>query len=243
MATHLTRGELKRNELGEAVEASVHFAEHHLRAILYGAAGLLAAGLLVWGAVAWHGSRAESANAALGEALRIASAPVTATGARPDDPAAPSFATEADRDRKARERFEKVVAEHGGTDAGAAARLWLADRAFAGGDRATAQKLWREFLDQAPGGLLAAVAQRNLWTIGRAEGRGEEVLAEVRKALERSAGDLPADALLWELAETHRTLGHADDERAALRRIVDEHPDSPFAGSARQRLAEVGAAS
>jgi hypothetical protein len=240
MATHLTRGDLKRNELGEAVEAGVHYAESHWKAILAVFGGIVGAGLLVWGVIAWRGGRAEASNEALGAALRVAAAPVVETGAEPDDAVSPSFASEADRDRRAQALFEQVVAEHGGTEAGASARLWLADRALGRGDRAAAQKLWREYLDEAPGGLFAAVAQRNLWAVGRADGRGEEVLSEVRRALERGRGDLPADALLWELAETHRALGHAEEERTALRRILDEHADSPYAGSARQRLGELG---
>jgi hypothetical protein len=239
MATHLTRGELKRNELGEAVEAGVHYAESHLKVILGVAGGLLGAGLLVWGVLAWRAGRVEASNEALGAALRIASAPVVEQGAKPNDPQAPSFAAEKERDARAKAEFEKVVAEHGSTDAGAAARLWLAERALVEGDRARAQELWRAYLDEAPGGLFAAVAQRNLWAAGRAEGRAEQVLGEVRRGLERGGGDLPADALLWELAETQRTLGRPAEESAALRRIVDEHSASPFASAARQRLAEL----
>jgi hypothetical protein len=37
-------------------------------------------------------------------------------------------------------------------------------------------------------------------------------------------------------------LGHPQEERVALQRIVDEHAGSPYASAARQRLAELGGA-
>jgi len=238
MATHLTREELKRNELGEAVEKGFHFAEHHLKAIVAGVAGLLGLVVIVWAIVAWRGGVAERANVALGEALDLAEAPVVATGAQPDDAKEPTFATEAARDARAKAEFEKVVSEYGGTAAGGTARLWLADRAFAAGDRAEARRLWREFLAGGGDGMLAAAAQHDLWTLDRSEGKAEAVLAEVRRALEAARGPLPADALLWELAETERALGHDAEASAALKRILDEHPDSAYASAARERRAE-----
>jgi TolA-binding protein len=243
MATHLTRGELKRNELGEAVEASVHWVEKHLKAILYGAAGLLGVALLVWGVIAWRGARIGAANQILGEALRIARAPIVASGATPEDAARPSFADEASRAARARTLFESLVRDHGATDAGAAARLWLADQAIENGDRAAAAAHWSAYLATGPDGLFAATAQRNLWVVGRADGRGEEVLSEIRGALEGGDSSLPADALLWELAVTQRHLDNSEEERGALLRIVDEHPNSPFASPARERLAEGAAVS
>jgi hypothetical protein len=242
MATHLTRGDLKRNELGEAVEAGFHFAEHHLRAILYGVAGLLGLALVVWGVFAWRGGRAERANEALGAALSVAGAEVVDTGARPEDPQRPTFATASARDARARELFERAAAEHDGTAAGAAAHLWLAEQAVVAGDRAAAESHWRAYLEDAPDGLLAAATQRNLWDAARTDGRAEQALVEIRRALERRDAVLPVDALLWELALTHRSLERGDDERAALSRIVEEHPGSPFAGAARERLEELGAA-
>jgi len=238
----LSREDLKRNELGEALEAGVHFAEDHLKTILWVAGGALGAALLVWATLAWRGSRAERANAALGEALRVAAAPVVATGARPADAGAPSFASESARAARARELFEAVVAQHGGTDAGAAARLWLADAALAAGDRAAARRHWEAYLDAAPEGALAAAAQRSLWALDRAEGQGEAALAAIRRDLERGGRRLPADLLLWELATTQQALGRTAEAAAAWRRIGEEHPDSPFADEARRLSAGRAAA-
>lgn len=235
--TPLRREDLKRNELGEAVEASVHYAEDHLRTILWIVGGVLGAALLVWAVMAWRGTRDERGNRALGEALRVAEAPVVDTGAKPSDLAAPSFASETARAARAKELFESVVARHGGTAAGAAARLWLADAALAAGDRAGARTHWQSYLDDAPAGALAAAAQRSLWALDRAEGKGEAALQAIQRDLERGGRKLPADLLLWELATTQQALGRAAEAAAAYRRIGEEHPNSPFADEARRLAA------
>jgi tetratricopeptide (TPR) repeat protein len=244
MTSHLNREDLKRNELGEAVGASVEFAGVHLKGILAALGGLVAAGLLAWGFVVWRNGRAEGSNEALGAALRVAEAEVVATGARPGDEQKPTFPTAAARDARARELFQKVVQQYGSTDAAGAARLWLAADAFGRGDRATARQLWQEYLKSAPEDVLAATAQRNLWQLDRAEGKGAEAAAAIRSALERGGkGSLTADVLLWELARTERALGKGSEADAALRRILDEHPDSVWAGEARRELATARSAS
>ena len=241
MTDHLKREDLRRNELGEAVEASVEFAGSHLKQLGIGVSAVLAAALAVWGVVAWRDSARASANQALSGALRVAGAAVVETGAKPDDPDEPSFASESARDAKAQELFEKLVREHGSTDAGGMGRLWLADRALRSGDAAGARKQWQEYLDDESEGALAASARRNLIRLDRAEGKGETLVGELSAALERGRDPLPPDALLYELAETQKSLGRATEARAAYQRIVDEHPASPWAGEARRAIFEVSA--
>jgi tetratricopeptide (TPR) repeat protein len=242
MADHLTRGELKRNEIGEALEAGVDFLETHVRTILIGAGAIVVLAIAVWGVVHWQRSRDARANDLLGAALRVATAPVEPTGARPEDSVRPSFPTAAARDARARELFEALVDEHGKRAAGAAARLWLADAALAAGDRSGARRHWEESLRLGKRSAFALAAQRNLWAIDRSEGRGESAQAEIAAALDRRERRFPPDFLLRELAETQAALGRTSDARASWRRLVDEYPTSPFAAQARQELAEGGSA-
>jgi len=240
MATHLTRAELKRDELGEAVGAGVHWAEAHLKTILLGLGVLAGAGLVTWALFAWRGQRSGAANDLLGEAMTVANAQVVATGAKPDDPVQPSFANAAARDARAKGLFERLVKDYGSTDAGAAGHLWLADQAFAAGDRAAARSHWRAYLDVVSSGALAVAAHRDLWMLDRVEGNGETAIGEIRSALEGGGSPVPADVLLWELAESQRAVGHTADARATYQRILDEHSDSPYAGLARRELAGLG---
>jgi hypothetical protein len=241
MAHDLSREDLKRNELGEALEAGFHFAEGHVKMLLAAVGGILALVLVVWGVFAWRTSRAEAASESLGNALRAAGAGIVESGANPDHPLSPTFPSAAARDARARELLEKTVAEHGASGAAHAARLRLAEMAFAAGDRATARRLFAQVLEGAAG-TLAAGARVGLAEIDRAEGRGAELATELEREVASGGGALPADALLGELARTYEKLGRGADARVTWKRLADEHPGSAYAGLARQRLAALGSA-
>ena len=240
MAHDLTREDLKRNELGEALEAGVHFAEGHLKMLVGVLGGLAALAVVVWGVWAFRSSRVEKANELLGEALRVAEAEVVATGAKPADPVAPTFASAAAREARARELFERLAASTGPTGAGAAARLWLAERAWSAADRAEARRRWQE-VSEGAAGELAAAARLALARLDREEGRGEALAATLAQELEAGSGALPADVLLAELARTYEALGKGGDAAATWKKLVDQHPESAYADLARQQAAGAAA--
>jgi hypothetical protein len=239
MAHDLTREDLKRNELGEAVEAGVHFAEHHVRKLLLALGAVGAAALLAWAIWGWRTSRGAAASAALGEALRVAGAEVVAPDAPPPGPAEvdrPRFTSVAARDARAKELFEDVASRYGSTGPGHAAKVWLGERAHAAGDEETARRLWQEVLADENDGVFAAAARLDLIRLERGAGRGEALVADLQRELDGAGGPLPADTLLAVLARTYETLGRTGDANAAWRRLLDEHADSAWAAEARQQL-------
>ena len=52
-------------------------------------------------------------------------------------------------------------------------------------------------------------------------------------------GALPIDGILVELARTYMKAGKPQEARAAFKRVVDEFPQSMYAGDARQQLAQL----
>ena len=78
--------------------------------------------------------------------------------------------------------------------------------------------------------------QLNLYSLDRAEGRGEELVASLRGAVAAESSSLPKDALLFELAATLAQLGDEDGARETFQRVVNEFPDSGYAIRARQQL-------
>lgn len=236
MAHDLTRQDLKRNELGEAVEAGFHFAEHHVKAILGAIGAVIALALLVWGILAWRGSRADAASERLGLALAVARAPIEPTGAKPDDPTQPSFASVEARDARAVELFTEVAGTYGATGAGQAAEVWLGQRALARGDQEEARRHWNKALERGTERPMAAAARLDLAQLDRATGRSEQLLAELLRERDAGKGPLPADALLSELARTYEALDRDAEARATWQQLVDEHGDSPYAAGARQQL-------
>jgi hypothetical protein len=234
----VTREDLKRNELGEAIEGAIHYAEDHSKTILKVAAALAAIGVITVAAVLWSSGRKSGANEMLAEALRAHGGAVVTAGANPDDPLRPTFATEAARTARAKELFTKLDEKYGGSTLGAIAKFYLADIALAANDTAGARAQWAAFLKVEDKGPMAGAARVNLWKLDRAEGKGQAVADEITALLAASDKPLPDDVLLYELAQAQAAAGKTTDAAATYRRIVDEHPNSPYFATAQR---EVGA--
>ncbi|MEO7793684.1 MAG: tetratricopeptide repeat protein [Thermoanaerobaculia bacterium] len=234
----VTREDLKRNELGEAIGAGIHYAEDHKRMILYGVGAVIGVALIAAGIFFWLGSRKDGANELLGKALRVDGGEVVATGANPGDASHPTFSSESARRSRSKELFTELDSRYGSTSTGRVAKLYLAQIAIAENDKERAKQLWKSFLDAEPSGALSAAARINLYKLDREEGRGSELAGELTKMLERSDKPLPSDVILFQLALTYDALGKADDAKATYRRIVDEYPQSPYITDAQREAGQ-----
>lgn len=81
------------------------------RSILYGIIALIVVGVLVGLWWNWSQRKSDEARRALGRAITIAAAPISATS--PPNSTGPSFTSEQDRARKAIEEFQKVADKYG----------------------------------------------------------------------------------------------------------------------------------
>lgn len=261
--SRLTRDEIRRDEVREAVfSASTWFAEH-VRQILMGVAAVIATVVGVVLFLNYQDGREKEASYQLSEALRVFRAPVdapatdaiddlfgTPSDSAPGDEAPAesaaasdagdddlSFVSEAARRSAARTEFEAVRESYGSTSSGRLASVYLGQIAAAEGDTALARELWTGYLDAAGRDHAVAMGvQLNLYSLDRAEGRGEELAAELRGAVAAESSPLPKEALLFELAATLAQLGDEEGARETFQRVVDEFPDSGYAVRARQQL-------
>lgn len=176
--------------------------------------------------------RQEAAAGELAKATRIFDAPIEEEGAKPDDPAEPSFASEDARRARAKEAMEAVQ----GGDAKDVAQLYLASIALREGDKAAARSHWQDYLrDHDDDDILAVSVRLDLIRLDRDEGKGEEVVAELEAELESADKSLPEDAILYELARTLETLDRGEEAQEYYQRILDDHPQSPYAAAAREK--------
>lgn len=262
--SRLTREEMRRDEVREAVfSASTWFAEH-IRQILIGIAGVIVVVVGVVLFLNYQEGREAEASFELSKALDVFRAEIEAPEAdaaldfldAPPDSApgegdageepAPqedgeeeglTFASEAERRAEARSALEAVRESYGSTSSGRLASVYLGQIAAAEGDTARARALWTEYLESNGGdNALAIGLQMNLYSLDRAEGRGEQLAAELRGAVATETTELPKDVLLFELAATLDQLGDEEGARETYQRIVDEYPDSGYAIRARQQL-------
>jgi hypothetical protein len=112
--TKQRRQQLKHDKFRDttmhAFDRLSHRYEGRGRTILYALAGLAALAILLFAFNWWRGQRADKARLALGRAIEIHNAEVTAT---PQPGASPTFPTERERAQKAVEEFRRVQQEHG----------------------------------------------------------------------------------------------------------------------------------
>ena len=237
MSQRLTRKEIKHDIREDEVRSFLvrvfEFIQDRPRVVAGGVAGFIALVLAITGIFALLDSRGEAASEELASALKIASAEVTAEGAKPDDPDTPSFATEEAKRARAKKAFEEVRGV-GSDVAGEVADLYLADIAAGEGDTASARATWESFLAANEGHVLALSVRLNLIHLDRQEGRAQEVADELQRELDSAAKTLPEDVILFELAQTLEELGQEDEAHDLYQRILDEHPKSPYTAEARR---------
>jgi len=234
MSDRITRKDIRRDEFVETLEKGVEYTQSHVKSILIAVGALVGLGLVAWGIVAWRGSSRDKANDALADAMRVWAAPIDAAAPKPSDPATPSFATEDARRARAKELFEALAKEHAGSVAGDVGNLYLAAIAIDQGQAETARGLWQAYLKSHRKDMLAASVQVDLLRLDRAQGKADQVVAELRKLIDDTGRAVPLDTLLYELATTLTQQGKADEARKAWQRLADEFPRSPFAAEAQR---------
>lgn len=237
MSRRLTRKEIKHDEFVERMTSWLHYAQDHARSLIWGAVGLLGLALAVVLVFAYLERRDRQAQIALAKALAVHGAEIVPDGADPERDWSPTFADAASRTARARELFAQVRERYGRSKAAAIATVYLGQMAADAGDGARARELWREFLEARPRDALAAEVRLNLMALDRAEGRGSELVEELRGLIGSGGGELPPDLLWYQLGVTLEELGRQVEADEAFRTLVEQFPQSPFAAAARSRVA------
>ncbi|HXU46269.1 MAG TPA: tetratricopeptide repeat protein [Thermoanaerobaculia bacterium] len=240
-STHLTRKEIKRDEVALAVGRTVHYAEDHRRTILLVVAGVILAIVAYFGIRFVRSQSQEKAGSALSEALKVAGAPIQKEGAKPGDPDQPSFPTAEARRERAKALFETVRKNQGSTMAADVAGVYLGSIAAEEGKLDEARKLWQDFVDDHPSDLLAGNARLNLIELDRKEGKIEKVVGDLQKLLDDADSPLPQDAVLYELASVYEAQKRDVEAKKTYQRILDEYPQSAYRSLAQQKVATGGA--
>ena len=117
---------------------------------------------------------------------------------------------------------------------GAKALFGEANKKRLAGDTAGAVALYELLAERHPGSAEADLAELSLGKLLLATGDAAGALLHFRLA-QASGGALGSEAL-WGEAQALKTLGRSSDERAALERLLAEHPDGAYAKAARKRL-------
>lgn len=225
--SRLSRKEMKRDEVLEGAARVVHLIKEHGRTVVVSLGGVVVLALAgaVW--FAMEQQKGTRANEALSYALQVYRAEIDVLSPRPDDPTAPTFASEQAREAAAKIAFEAVRTEFGGSKVASVAAGYLADLAARAGDPDTARELWEEAAPKAETALEVELWVNRL-SLDRAGGKSEEVLAELQTMLGDGGSAVPAVVVLDQMAETLLALGRQGEAREVYQRILDEHPGTAY---------------
>ncbi len=228
MAKKITRKQLKRNELAETMGRTVDYVSHHRRGVTEGivAAAVLAA--LVAGFLLLRVYRENQAGRELSAGLAALDTPLAGQPAATGAPK--TFPTSADRDKEAETHLRRA-ADHPGTAAGRAANLILAAR---GKTPDTAEVFARTSRDGKA--EVAASAEIDASRLLASQGKKNEAIDRLKRAIESPSSPAPKDALLFALGEIYEDAGSVSDARATFQRLITDYPNSPYRNDARQKI-------
>jgi tetratricopeptide (TPR) repeat protein len=228
MSKKITRKQMKRNELAETMGKTVDYVSHHRRGVTEGIVAAAALAALVAGFFLLRAYRENQAGRELSAGLAALETPLAGQPAAAGAPK--TFPNAEARDKEVEEHLRKA-ADHPGTAAGRAANLILAARGKASNPAETFAKTARDGKAE-----VAASAELDAARLLASQGKKNEAIDRLKRAIESPSSAAPKDALLFALGEIYEEAGSATDARATFQKLVTDYPNSPYRTDARQKI-------
>jgi TolA-binding protein len=231
------RHHLKENELEKFARRAREVVETRRREAMAAIVALMVIGVVAIGYWAWREHVQARAHALLAASLAVQEAhvgppPAPGTGAG----GTPSFATERERSLAALTKFKAAADAYPSTDAGIFARYMEAATSMALGNAADAAREYQQVIDRAGDGIYGQMARLGLAEAQARGGQYDQAISTFKELAQRKNGPLPVDGILMQLGRTYRDAGKRDDAQQTFNRLVEEYPQSPFAGDAKREL-------
>jgi len=203
-------------------------------------AAIVALAVVVVGAalgyVGWRQHVQTKAHALLAEAMTVQNARV----GPPPAPGTPAsgiyFPTERERSQAALTKFKIAADAYPSADAGIYARYQEGALSLALGTPAGAAAAFQQVIEKAGDGFYGQVARLGLAEAQARAGQFDQAINAFKELAQRKDGPLPVDGILMQLGRTYLDAGKKADAQQTFNRIVEEYPESPFAGDARREL-------
>jgi tetratricopeptide (TPR) repeat protein len=242
MNKRLTRHEMtQKDEFVSTVERALGWLDSNWRTVAMGVGGVLAALLLAIGAINYLGSRGQAADAMLGEAMTLGSAPVLAPDELPPLTGAATFVSNTERDTAVLEKLDELIVAYPSSKAATSAAFLRGSILLRLGRTDEARTALNAFISENPTSSLLPPARRALATAELASGHADEALAILQDLVEHPSDLFPVDAALMELGRAQEEAGHAPEALESYRRLANEYPQSVYSGNATQAVARLSA--
>ena len=126
---------------------------------------------------------------------------------------------------------------YAGTPAGAQGTIILANRYFAQGEYAEAEKLYRSYLDEpSPVDILLFASRSGIASCYEAKEEFQLAASEYLAYAADNVGSMQSTIALMNAARCQRLAGNREARKDILRRVTREYPKSPVAARAQNEL-------
>ena len=240
------RRELKENEVAQMIAATREYTQEHGKQLTNAVVAVVVIAGLVLLFLAFRNRQQSRGQDLLAQAmvvLNTAVVPVTATANPGDAPAAASigakgtFSTEAQKLNAAVPKLKAAADAFPDTQAGIQARYHLATSLAALGQQKEAVTQFDEVVKRAGvSSLYGRMAQLGKADAQAGAGDVDAAIATWKELAAKKDANLPEDAILMQLGRAYQAKGNTEEARKTFTDIVDNHPDSPYAGDARKEL-------
>jgi predicted negative regulator of RcsB-dependent stress response len=237
------RHHLKDNELAQFTAAASGLVQERGKPILGIVVGVVVVIAAVAGYVGWKNRVEGQAHTKLAAALAIEDARVGPPVAFGSAPAGMSFVSQREKSQAALTKYKEVADEYPTSDAGLFARYRQAATYMALGTPKSAAEAYQQVIAQGGDSLYAQMAKLGLAEAQAESGEFDAAITAFRDLSQRKDGPLPVDGVLMRLGRVQAEAGKASDAEQTFNKLVQEHPESPFAADARKELDQLKKAS
>jgi TolA-binding protein len=236
------RHQLKHNELAETLQDVYGRVESNRKTLF----AVIVAILVVGGAAAAmmyvSGQKNDKASAMLADAVAVTEAqivpPIAGLPGQPPPPPPPagSYPSEAARTEAALPKFLAAADAYPSTESGISARYRAASLLVTVGRGAQAREQYQKVVAADGRGLYGRMSQLALAHLDLQDKKFDSAIASLRELSLDAKGDLPIDAILFQLGQACVAAGKPTEARQALERVTTEFATSPYAADARKTL-------
>jgi len=231
VAGHLTRKELKSDQVAVTVEQTVDYVQAHQQPLIRAAIAVVALAVITGGVVFYRGQQHGARDARLSEAMEVAQAPVGAAGT-PDSLAFPTMDAKAAEETKV---FSKLATDYPGSDEGYIAEYYLAGVLASQAKLEEARKKYQEVADHANKNT-SSLAKFALAQIAFQENKSADAEALLKNLIDHPTDMVSADQATITLADGIKSKNPAE-ARKLLEPLVKDTGE--IAGTASRILNEI----
>ena len=233
-----TRHQLKEDKFQEVTRGAIEQAQAHRQQLILGVILVLVVLIAAGGFGYWRNQQQDAAGAAMGEALNTYTAPIRAADA-PVDATQLTFASTAERDKKAEEQFQAIADKYPHTDPGKNALYMSAAAALDAGQYSDAEAKFKRVADSANKDL-SSLAKMGLASVYEATNRSQDAINIYNQLMTKPTTSVSRERAQLALAELYEKKDPAQARKIYDQLAADKSP--VLSQIAHQRQAALGAA-